>query len=411
MTLTSPAMTDHVPDIHPTAAPPAPAAGTAMPVAAVTATDTPAALSAPAAGEAGNAFSANADAAPVDVVSGNDSNADADRPAGNGKRRGGRNRRKPGSADAAQAQQQPTQPPQAEGAKAPRVPRTIPPALDKLAALYPQLFGAVFRPLKRGVFQDLMAAHPEDFEREALKVALGIHTRSTRYLQSVAAGQQRHDLQGQAVEAMAPEHIHQALVEVHRRRSGRNNTNNSNSEELLTKLRARILANIEASGLSREDYAERVRTRDEASNALLDEALAEMAAKTAREEALVRAFEASGKTVEAFADMYGMDPRSVVRSLGSARARAEAADAAAAIAAQQNQEEGQASAGEAEARQQSVPAAPAQSRPAPNVAANKADAKVAPAVPAVPVHVSRRLWCLRSRMTMTPPAPRRGRWA
>ena len=214
---------------------------------------------------------------------------------------------------------------------------------------------------------------------------------------------------------MAPEHIHQALVEVHRRRSGRNNTNNSNSEELLTKLRARIVANIEASGLSREDYAERVRTRDEASNALLDEALAEMAAKTAREEALVRAFEASGKTVEAFADMYGMDPRSVVRSLGSARARAEAAEAAAAIAAQQNQEEGQASAGEAEARQQSVPAAHAQSRPAPNVAANKADARVeppaAPSAPALPVHVSRRLWCLRTRMTMTPPAPRRGRWA
>ena len=295
------------------------------------------------------------------------------------------------------------------------MPRPIPPALDKLAALYPQLFGAVFRPLKRGVFQDLMAAHPEDFEREALKVALGIHTRSTRYLQSVAAGQQRHDLQGQAVEAMAPEHIHQALVEVHRRRSGRNNTNNSNSEELLTKLRARIVANIEASGLSREDYAERVRTRDEASNALLDEALAEMAAKTAREEALVRAFEASGKTVEAFADMYGMDPRSVVRSLGSARARAEAADAAAAIAAQQNQEESQASAGEAEARQQSVPAAPAQSSSVATVAASKAGAKgappAAPSAPALLVHVSRRLWCLRSRMTMTPPAPRRGRWA
>lgn len=180
-----------------------------------------------------------------------------------------------------------------------------------------------------------MAAHAEAFERDALKVALGIHTRSTRYLQSVAAGQARHDLQGQAVEAMAPEHVHQALVEVHRRRSGRaGGLQAGTPEELLARLRARIVANIEASGLSREDYAERVRTRDAAANALLDDALADMAAKTAREEALVRAFEASGQSVQAFADMYGMDPRSVSRSLHNAQARATAAAAAAAAAAE-----------------------------------------------------------------------------
>ena len=268
------------------------------------------------------------------------------RPAGSaGKRRGGRNRRKGaggGSGDdgagAARGQPPPAQPgtpPAQSGAKAPRGPRPIPPALEQLAALYPQLFGAVFRPLKRGIFQDLVAAHPEGFERDALKLALGIHTRSTRYLQSVAAGQQRHDLQGRPVEAMAPEHVHQALVEVHRRRLGRAGGQHSASpEELLARLRARIVANIEASGLSREDYAERVRTRDAAANALLDDALADMAAKTAREEALVRAFEASGQSVEAFADMYGMDPRSVSRSLHNARTRAAAAAAAAAVQAE-----------------------------------------------------------------------------
>lgn len=213
-------------------------------------------------------------------------------------------------------------------ATARRAPRPIPPALEQLAALYPQLFGAVFLPLKRGIFQDLLAAHPDAFEREALKQALGIHTRSTRYLQCVAAGQQRHDLQGQPVEAMAPEHIHQALLEVHRRRQGRS------SEDLLPKLRARIVANIEASGLSREDYAERTRTRDAAANALLDEALAEMAEKIAREEALLRTFEASGKkSVDEFADMYGMDPRAVLRSLHNARTRTAAAEAAAVAAA------------------------------------------------------------------------------
>lgn len=259
--------------------------------------------------------------APVDAIAPGASvaeTASGPRPAG-ASRRGGRNRRKSGDPAEAGAAQ-----PQADAgaAKAPRGPRPIPPTLEKLAELYPQLFGAVFLPLKRGIFQDLQAAHPEAFERDALKLALGIHTRSTRYLQCVAAGQQRHDLQCQPVEAMAPEHIHQALVEVHRRRQGRS------TEDLLPKLRARIVANIEASGLSREEYAERVRTRDDAANALLDEALAELAEKMAREEALVRTFEASGKTVEEFADMYGMDPRSVARTLHSARTRAAAAAAA-----------------------------------------------------------------------------------
>jgi len=294
-------MTDSVPHPEQTAAPAAPEA--AAPAAAVA-------------------------VAPVDAIAhgeGAAETAPAPRPAG-ASRRGGRNRRKSPNASpaaGADAAAQPS-PDAAAAAKAPRGPRPIPPTLEKLAELYPQLFGAVFLPLKRGIFQDLLAAHPEAFEREALKLALGIHTRSTRYLQCVAAGQQRHDLQGQPVEAMAPEHIHQALLEVHRRRQGRS------TEDLLPKLRARIVANIEASGLSREEYAERVRTRDEAANALLDEAFAELAARAARDEALLRAFEASGKSVDEFADMYGMDPRTVARTLHSARARAAAAVAAAA---------------------------------------------------------------------------------
>jgi len=189
----------------------------------------------------------------------------------------------------------------------------VQPTLEKLAALHPQLFGAVFRPLKRGIFQDLLAAHPDAFEKEALKDALAFHTRSTRYLTAVAAGQQRHDLQGQAVEAMAPEHVHHALLEVFRRRHARS------AEDLRPKLRDRIVQAFEASGLSREDYAQLVRGRDEAANVLLDEALAVAAQRRAKDEALLRAFEASGTSVEAFAAMYGLDPRAAARSLERAR--------------------------------------------------------------------------------------------
>ena len=207
---------------------------------------------------------------------------------------------------------------------APAAPRAPHPVLEQLAGLYPHLFGAVFRPLKRGIFQDILAAHPEQFERDALKVALGLHTRSTRYLQSVAAGDKRHDLAGQPVEDMAPEHVHHALLEVYRRRK---NSKGRPTEDLLPKLRNRMMAAFEASGLTREAYTELVQGRDEAANAILEEAFAEWSARNAKDEALLRAFEASGQTLEAFADMYGLVPRTVGQQLERARRLAAAAAA------------------------------------------------------------------------------------
>lgn len=229
-----------------------------------------------------------------------------------GSRRGGRNRRKPEGRQAPEGAADGTPQAAASGA-ASRAPQRVHPALEQLAALYPHLFGAVFRPLKRGIFQDILAAHPELFEREALKVALGMHTRSTRYLQSVAAGDKRHDLQGQPVETMAPEHVHHALLEVYRRKKARA------TEDLLPKLRNRMMAAFEASGLTREAYTELVQGRDEAANAILEEAFAEWAARNAKDEALLRAFEASGQTLEAFADMYGLVARTVGQQLERAR--------------------------------------------------------------------------------------------
>lgn len=183
------------------------------------------------------------------------------------------------------------------------------PVLEKMAELYPQLFGAVFLPLKRGIFQDLQDAHPDVFERDSLKAALSLHTRSTRYLTAVASGEQRHDLSGQPVEAMAPEHVHHALLEVFRRRQTRS------KEDLRPKLVQRIVVACEASGLTPQAYSELVRSRDEAANAVLDEAMAQANARAAKTEALLQAFKASGKSLDAFADMYGLDPRAVSRML------------------------------------------------------------------------------------------------
>ncbi len=204
-----------------------------------------------------------------------------------------------------------TEPIQAAGpAGKPEPARSVQPVLEKLFELYPHLFGAEFLPLKLGIFQELLALHPKHFERDSLKAALGLHTRSTRYLQSVAAGKQRHDLQGVAVEPVAPEHVCLALLELYRRRQGRT------QEDLRPKFRARLIAAIEASGLSRQDYLARVQTRDANANALLDEAFAERDQKLAKHEALRRAFGNSGKTRKEFAEMYGLDPREVIAALG-----------------------------------------------------------------------------------------------
>lgn len=199
-------------------------------------------------------------------------------------------------ADATQPQEQARKPDRAQSAL---------PVLEKLFELYPHLFGAEFLPLKLGIFQELLAKHPEQFQRDTLKAALGTHTRSTRYLQSVAARKQRHDLEGAAVDDLAPEHIYLALLELFRRRQGRSR------EDLRPKLRKQLMSAFEASGLTRQDYLARAQTSDLQANAFLEEVLTECDQKLARQEALLRAFDASGKSVEEFADMYGMTLRDV----------------------------------------------------------------------------------------------------
>ncbi|MCE3272152.1 MAG: prop effector [Ramlibacter sp.] len=195
-------------------------------------------------------------------------------------------------------------------AAARKAPRPVHPLLQKLFELYPRLFGARFLPLKIGVFEELVAAHPETLPADELKVAIGLHTRSTRYIEAVASGLPRHDLQARPVEPVAPEHVHHAILELYKRRSGKA------PEPARQQAVQQLAAAIEASGLSREAYRERFTSPDDNLHALLEEALSVVAQKNARREALQNAFQASGKTVAEFAEMYGLDPREAKRLLG-----------------------------------------------------------------------------------------------
>lgn len=195
------------------------------------------------------------------------------------------------------------------------------PLLDRLAEWHPQLFGDPPRPLKRGIYEDLVAAHPGEIDAAELKLALGLHTRSSRYLNTVAAGQPRHDLTGTVVEPMAPEHVYQALTEVFRRRQSRPQAPGRPKEDLRAKLVRRVAEAFDASGLSREDYQTRTLGRDEALNAVLTEALEQAGLRRARADALLRAFESGGQSIEDFAEAYGLDAREAGRMIEQAQAR------------------------------------------------------------------------------------------
>jgi ProP effector len=191
-----------------------------------------------------------------------------------------------------------------------KAPRPVHPLLHKLFELYPRLFGARFLPLKVGIFEELVAAHPEALPATELKVALGLHTRSTRYIEAVASGLPRHDLQARAVEPVAPEHVHHAILELYKRRSSKA------PERARQQAGEQLAAAIEASGMSREDYRERFTSPDDNLQSLLEDALSMVAQRSARREALQNAFRASGKTVAEFAEMYGLDAAETKRLLG-----------------------------------------------------------------------------------------------
>ena len=180
---------------------------------------------------------------------------------------------------------------------------TVQSVLEKLFELHPHLFGAQFLPLKLGSFQELMARHPDRFDRGSLKAALGVHTRSTRYLQSVAQGLPRHDLDGAVVEPVAVEHVCLSILELFRRRQGRTR------ENLQPKVTAQLLQALEASDLSRQDVLATVLSADPVAQGMLGAALDQRDALRAKREALSRAFVASGKSLGEFADMYGLGPR------------------------------------------------------------------------------------------------------
>jgi ProP effector len=116
--------------------------------------------------------------------------------------------------------------PQFAASQARRVARDV--ALDWLGREYPLAFGADVKPLAIGIGKQLWdQAKAAGIGREAFNAARSKRTTSLSYLKALATdGAQRHDLDGNPVEAVAIEHqVHaferaQAKLEVSKRSTG-----------------------------------------------------------------------------------------------------------------------------------------------------------------------------------------------
>jgi hypothetical protein len=162
-----------------------------------------------------------------------------------------------------------------------------------------------------------MQAHPDAFEKAALKEALSVHTRSNRYLQAMASAKPRHDLQMQAVEAVAPEHVYAAVLELYRRRQMRK------LPDALSRLQRELTHAVQASGLGRTDYLAIAGTPEADVAVALEEVLGQVERVRAKDAALLQAFDAAGKSVMEFAFAYGV-PATQVRSMLRRNGRSDA---------------------------------------------------------------------------------------
>jgi sRNA-binding protein len=91
---------------------------------------------------------------------------------------------------------------------------------QQLKQLFPALFGgAPPKPIKLRIQLDIQARAPGQFTKQALSAFFRRHTGSSAYLQAVASGTQRFDLDGQPQGEISDEHRQVAAAELARRRA------------------------------------------------------------------------------------------------------------------------------------------------------------------------------------------------
>ncbi len=163
--------------------------------------------------------------------------------------------------------------------------------LRDLAIRFPEVFGrGIVRPLKIGIHRDVQAAYGPELDEKKVLRAISDLTSTRAYLQAVVAGSHRHALDGSPAGVVTQEEAAAArdLLEAPKR------------EQAARKVRSALVKRVEASGLLPRAYMLRENLEERAFWASYQKGLHERAIRVAEREAMVRAFEESGLSVEAY---------------------------------------------------------------------------------------------------------------
>jgi|GEM_PF-4293325 len=159
--------------------------------------------------------------------------------------------------------------------------------------LYPEIFGSSIRPLRVGILQDLVAAHPDQIS--VLKVFLRKHTSRQDYLMAVASGGPRYGLHGAVSGEVAESEQAHANALLRKLKI-------KQTSPIDIRKRSFLLKSFEASGLKRRQFAESQGIEISQLDLELSKAENERAERRAQRLHLVEAFERSGLSPEDFAN-------------------------------------------------------------------------------------------------------------
>lgn len=177
----------------------------------------------------------------------------------------------------------------------------------RLAERFPALFGVAAQPLKLRIQNDIQERAPGEFSKQALSAFFRRHTHSTAYLQAVAKGTQRFDLDGQPAGELSEEHRQLAVDELARRKARHQERRQQEREKMIAERKAAFKA-------QRQDEAQQRQQRDQQRQ----QHRAEDDARRARVQ-LLRDFESTRLTESNFCALKGIAVADLPALLAQAR--------------------------------------------------------------------------------------------
>ncbi|CAG0962279.1 hypothetical protein RHDC4_00762 [Rhodocyclaceae bacterium] len=151
------------------------------------------------------------------------------------------------------------------------------------------------RPLKIGIRDDLLAAHPGRISAKTAYQLLGTHTKQPSYLAAIVKGGPRYGLNGEVAGEVTEKERAWAIERLAALRAV------SEGAHMVRKERSILLKKYEASGLDEGEFAQQQGIPLSALHSQLDTARTERLARHQARVKLVTALEASGLSMEEFA--------------------------------------------------------------------------------------------------------------